>query len=89
MADSSPGGGAARKLSYKDQRDYDRLPDEIEKLQDKVAADEALLSDADLYARDPQRFAELTARIARHRADIDAMESRWLEVGEMAEQLAP
>ena len=30
---------------------------------------------------------ELTARIARHRADIDAAEARWLEVAEMAEAL--
>jgi len=87
-ADSSPRGGAARKLSYKDQRDYDRLPEEIERLQALVAADEAALSDPDLYSRDPQRFAELTERIARHRADIEAAELRWLEVAEMAEQLA-
>src|SRR5438270_4140727 len=30
---SSPKAGAARKLSYKDQRDYDRLPSEIERMQ--------------------------------------------------------
>ena len=33
-------------------------------------------------------FAELTERIARHRADIEAAEMRWLEVAELAEQLA-
>jgi ATP-binding cassette subfamily F protein uup len=79
----SPGN----KLSYKDQRDYDRLPDEIDRLQALVAADEQALSDPDLYTRDPARFAELTERIARHRADIEAAEVRWLEVAEMAEAL--
>ncbi len=39
---------------------------------------------ADLYARDPQRFAELTERIARNRAEIEAAELRWLEVAELA-----
>jgi ATP-binding cassette subfamily F protein uup len=78
----------SRKLSYKDQRDYDRLPTEIERLQASVAADEQTLSDPDLYIRDPKRFAELTERIARHRADIEAAELRWLEVAEMAEALA-
>ena len=80
----SPGN----KLSYKDQRDYDRLPGEIDRLQAAIEADEAALSDPDLYTRDPTRFAELTERIARHRADIEAMELRWLEVAEMGEALA-
>jgi ATP-binding cassette subfamily F protein uup len=77
-----------RKLTYRDQRDYDRLPAEIERLEAEVAADEAALSDPDLYLGDPDRFATLTERIARHRADIEAAELRWLEVAEMAEALA-
>jgi ABC transport system ATP-binding/permease protein len=77
-----------RKLTYKDQRDYDRLPGEIERLEAEVAADEATLSDPDLYLRDADRFASLTERIARHRADIEAAELRWLEVAEMAEGLS-
>jgi ATP-binding cassette subfamily F protein uup len=81
-------GEERRKLTYKDQHDYDRLPGEIERLEAAVAADEQALSDPDLYSRDAQRFAELTARLARHRADIDAAEMRWLEVAEMAEALA-
>jgi len=84
---SSPPPKGRGKLSYKDQRDYDRLPGEIERLQAEVAADEQALGDADLYRRDPKRFAELTERIARNRADIEAAEVRWLEVAEMAEQL--
>ena len=79
---------ASAKLSYKDQRDLDRLPAEIERLEQAVAADEEALHDPSLFARDPKRFAELTERIARHRTDIEAAELRWLEVAEMAEQLA-
>ena len=80
---------AAVKLSYKDQRDLDRLPEEIERLEAAIAADEDALHDPNLFARDPKRFAELTERIARHRADVEAAELRWLEVAEMAEQLSP
>ena len=76
-----------RKLSYKDQRDLDRLPAEIERLETSIAADEEALHDPDLFTRDPKRFAELTERIARHRADVEAAELRWLEVAEMAEAL--
>jgi ATP-binding cassette subfamily F protein uup len=78
----------AVKLSYKDQRDFDRLPGEIERLEASIAADEEALHDPDLFTRDAKRFAELTERIARHRADVEAAELRWLEVAEMAEALA-
>lgn len=88
VSPSGPRPSSGNKLSYKDQRDYDRLPGEIDRLQAAVAVDEAALSDPDLYTRDPKRFAELTERIARHRADIEAAEVRWLEVAEMAEALA-
>ncbi|MFL6761054.1 MAG: ABC-F family ATP-binding cassette domain-containing protein [Sphingomicrobium sp.] len=79
---------ATTKLSYKDQRDFDRLPGEIERLEAEVAADEQALSEPDVYTRDPDRFARLTERIARNRAEIEAAELRWLEVAEMAEALA-
>lgn len=75
------------KLSYKDQRDLDRLPGEIEKIEGAIAADERALADPDLYTRDPKRFAALMEHIGKLRADKDAAELRWLEVAEMAEEL--
>ena len=84
---SGPRPSPGNKLSYKDQRDLDRLPGEIERLEASIAADEEALHDPDLFARDPARFAELTERIARHRADVEAAELRWLEVAEMADRL--
>jgi ATP-binding cassette subfamily F protein uup len=55
----------------------------------EIAQDEAELHDPDLFARDSARFAALTERIARHRADVEAAELRWLEVAELAEALSP
>jgi len=78
----------AAKLSYKDQRDFDRLPGEIERLEAEIAATEDALHDADLYTRDPRRFADLTDRAVKLRAEKEAAEERWLEVAEMAEQFA-
>ncbi|MGH6705817.1 MAG: ABC-F family ATP-binding cassette domain-containing protein [Sphingomicrobium sp.] len=77
-----------RKLSYKDQRDLDRLPGEVARIDGEIAALETLLHDPDLYAKDPKRFADLTERTAVLRAEKDAAEHRWLEVAELAEQLA-
>ncbi|MEO6255602.1 MAG: ATP-binding cassette domain-containing protein [Sphingomicrobium sp.] len=85
---SPAASGRGGKLTYKDQRDLDRLPQEIERLEAAIAADEQALHDPDLYARDPTRFAQLTEAIERHRAEKDAAEHRWLEVAEMAEGLA-
>jgi ATP-binding cassette subfamily F protein uup len=78
----------SKKLSFKDQRDFDRLPGEIEKLEAGIKADEAALADPDLYVRDPKRFAALMASIDKKRAEKDTAEMRWLEVAEMAEGLA-
>jgi ATP-binding cassette subfamily F protein uup len=75
------------KLSYKDQRDLDRLPGEIERIQAEIAACEAALHDPELYGREPQRFAELTSAINKLRDSKEAAEHRWLEVAEMAESL--
>jgi ATP-binding cassette subfamily F protein uup len=78
----------ATKLTYKDQRDYDLLPARIDALEAEIARDEDILSDPDLYARDPGRFAQLTEAIDKARAEKDAAEIRWLELAEMAEALA-
>ena len=78
---------ASTKLSYKDQRDLDRLPDEIDRIEREIAADEAALHDPDLYAKNPERFAALTKAIEDKRAAKEAAEMRWLEVAEMAEGL--
>jgi ATP-binding cassette subfamily F protein uup len=76
------------KLTYKDQRDYDLLPRRIEELEAQIARDEQALHDPDLYARDPRRFAALTASIERARGERDAAEERWLELAEKVEALA-
>lgn len=73
------------KLSYKDQRDYDLLPARIEELDAAIARDEAALSDAGLYTRDPARFAALTKALEKAREEKDAAEMRWLELAEIVE----
>ena len=73
------------KLSYKDQRDYELLPARIEELEAAIAKGEAILSDPDLYAADPQRFATISQGIENARAEKDAAEERWLELAEMVE----
>ncbi len=75
------------KLSYKDQRDFDLLPDRIAEMEAVIARDEAALSDPDLYTRDPGKFAALTAAIDKARAEKAAAEERWLDLAEQIERL--
>jgi ATP-binding cassette subfamily F protein uup len=76
-----------RKLSYKDQRDLDRLPGEIERIEIEIAAVEEALHDHDLYSRDPERFHALTDQAARLRTEKHIAEERWFEVASIAEEL--
>ena len=80
-----PANGRGKKLTYKDQRDYDLLPAQIEELQAAIARDEAALHDPALYTRDPAKFAALTKAIEAARAEKDAAEERWLELAELVE----
>jgi ABC transport system ATP-binding/permease protein len=87
------GGGLAlpkakTKLTYKDQRDYEILPQRIEDIEAAIARDEALLADPNLYTRDFTKFEALTKAIDAARAEKDTAEERWLTLAEMAEALA-
>ena len=75
------------KLSYKDQRDFEMLPQRIDEIDRVIARDEAALADPDLYARDPGGFARLMAALDKARAEKDAAEGRWLELAEQVEAL--
>ena len=81
-------GRGGKKLSFKDQRDLDRLPAEVERLEREIAAIEDALHDPDLYAKSPAKFDQLTRTAEALRTEKDAAEMRWLEVAEMAEQMA-
>jgi len=76
------------KLTYKDQRDYELLPKQIEQLEAAIARDEAALADPDLYAKEPAAFDRLMKAIETARAQKDAAEHRWLELAEQVEALS-
>jgi ATP-binding cassette subfamily F protein uup len=75
------------KLTYKDQRDYELLPKQIEQFEAAIARDEAALADPDLYAKEPAAFDRLMKAIEATRAQKEAAEHRWLELAEQVEAL--
>jgi ATP-binding cassette subfamily F protein uup len=86
-APAAPPPPKKAKLTYKDQRDLDLLPKEIEALEAAIVRDEALLAGPDLFTKDPKRFDTLMKAIEAARGKKDAAELRWLELAEMAEGL--
>ncbi len=78
---------ARKKLSYKDQRDYDLLPGRIEEIETEMAIIETELSDGTLFTRDNARFTALTAKLDKLRDEKVAAEDRWLALAEEVEAL--
>ena len=83
----APRPASRAKLSYKDQRDYDLLPQRIEAIDVEVAELESAMADPALYVRDPKKFDALTKKAAALRDEKDAAELRWLELAEQVEAL--
>jgi ATP-binding cassette subfamily F protein uup len=78
---AAPAGAAAkRKLSNKEQRDLETLPDKIEALEKEQAELAAKLGDAALYQRDPSAVGQAKARL-REVEQAHAMAfARWEEL---------
>jgi ATP-binding cassette subfamily F protein uup len=72
-----------RKLSYKEQRELEALPQRIEALEAEQKAIDSSLADGSLYASDPARAAALATRHAEIESELmDALE-RWETLGQL------
>lgn len=70
----------SQKLSYKDQRLYEVLPQEIEEIENNIKDIEQTLSDAELYTSDKEKFYELTEKLKLLQEEKDLKETKWLEI---------
>ena len=71
---------ARRKLSYKEQRELEALPGQIEALETEQAQLEKALADGSLYASDPPLAAQKAARLME-------VEEQWMAAMERLEAL--
>ena len=74
----------AKKLSYNEKRELEGLPAKIAALEQEVAEIEAFLSDGANYAKDPARCKSAAERLPLAKSELDAAESRWLELEDRA-----
>ncbi|HEY2008405.1 MAG TPA: ATP-binding cassette domain-containing protein [Rhizomicrobium sp.] len=68
----------APKMNFSDLHALKTLPQKIAAADLRMAELERNLSDASLYAKDPARFAKLSAELVEIRAQKDVDEERWL-----------
>ena len=73
------------KLTYNDQKELSKLPARISNLEaSRQDFTEALTSSGG----SPQEVADIRTRLAALIEELDTAETRWLELSDMAEQLA-
>jgi ABC transport system ATP-binding/permease protein len=74
----------ATKLSYKDQRELNGLPDEIAALEAAVAALQDTVADPGFYVQDAVAVREALERLAATEAELDRRIERWGELETLA-----
>ena len=79
--------GNSQKLSYKDQRELDRLPAEIHEIEDAIARMQSIISAPDFYAQDQTAVQEKLAELAAAEAHLEQRIERWGELETMKEAL--
>ncbi len=80
---SAPGKPApAKKLSFKEQREYDSLPGLIEQLEAEQAKLNRLLADGSLYVSDPKKAADMAVRITQIDDEMLTAMERWETLGQ-------
>jgi ATP-binding cassette subfamily F protein uup len=88
-ASRSPGDRAAGaskrpdKLSFREQRELQQLPARIEQLEAELARVHETLADPDLYRKEPDAVAGLTARAEALESEIEGAITRWSELAEV------
>jgi ATP-binding cassette subfamily F protein uup len=65
------------KLSYKEQRELDLLPEQIEQLEGKQQQLQQLISDADFYKQDGEYIAATLAQLEQITSELEQAYARW------------
>ena len=74
--------GQQKKLSYKERRELDALPEAIDKLEKEIASIREALGDGTIYRREPDKAQSIAARLPLAEAELEAAVERWAELEE-------
>jgi ATP-binding cassette subfamily F protein uup len=76
-----PTRSGRRKLSYKEQREWEALPGQIDALEQEQKSIDQILGAGEIYASDPSRATALAARAAEVEEQLLQALMRWEELG--------
>lgn len=74
---AAPAQAKGKKLSYKEQRELEELPQLIAKLEDEQTALSLALSDPDFYKKTPAEAKRLNDRVAQIEVELMSALERW------------
>ena len=81
-------GARPAKMSFKDKQALETLPADIARAQSDIARLQRILTDANLYRKDPTKFRRTTEGLAETQTKLAADEERWLALELMREEMA-
>ena len=67
----------ARKLSFKEQKELETLPADIERLEAEIAATTAAMAQADFYQQSREVMARTQSELAERQARLETAYARW------------
>ncbi len=88
-AAAAPKAAAPAGLSFTERHRLDTLPAQIARLEAEIAKLSQLLSDAELYTREPVKAKKAAIMLADRQAALAAAEEEWLALEEKAEAASP
>ncbi len=72
-------------LTFSEKHRLEKLPAEIERLEAEIAKLEELMSDPELFTREPVKFRKATEALVERQNKLSAAEEEWLTLEEKAE----
>jgi ATP-binding cassette subfamily F protein uup len=81
---AAPATAKTRKLSYKEQRELEALPELIASLEAELKEPQAALSDSSLYASDPAKVAQIHKRDTEIEDALMTALERWEQLSSPA-----
>ena len=74
----------ASKLSFKEQKELDEIPEKIEKLETEQSSINLTLADANIYRDKPDHAKTLQARLNELESEMEILMQRWEELDKRA-----